>query len=187
MVSCFLAIFATIIMFFPGLNHIFEWKGHVMHSLEFYRVFTCHFTHFGFSHFFWDTIIFLPLAAITEINNRRLFMTFLLLQALLISMTNYYTVDSVYRGLSGTDTGLYALFLLKLSAKNEKLRKYIIILLILFFSKTIYEAVMQQTIFVTQNSSLFIPAYQAHLAGFLSGALIYFLYDSQNIQRTKQL
>lgn len=178
-VSIYLTLFSIILVLFPSLNQFFEWDKEKIFISGIYRVFTCHFTHFGFNHFFWDTLIFFLLAIIIENNDRRLFINFLIFHSLLIAFVNYVTIDLAYRGLSGTDSGLYGIMLLNIFYKQKKLQKYILLLLVLFFCKIFYEVCSQKTLFVVQSHELFIPAYQAHLAGFLSGVFV-FLFSKHN-------
>ncbi len=142
---------------------------------QWWRILTGHITHYGFSHLFYDLLMFVVLGAMCEHRHRRRFASAWIAMAAGITAVIAACCDDivVYRGLSGIDTGLFVWFIVdqcrdrwsensKVAASLWSLPAFALI------GKSIYEATTGQTLFV--DSSTFIPLVQSHLAGAAIGA-----------------
>ncbi len=137
---------------------------------QWWRVLTGHVTHFGAHHLFWDLLMFVVLSAACEHNHRRHFGLATLVMMAGISMAIRLFCDdiSIYRGLSGLDTGLFVWFIGDQCRQSLRQRERLTTLLWLaplvgLISKLVFEAATGQTMFV--DSSTFEPLVEAHLAG----------------------
>src|SRR5262249_17256841 len=73
---------------------------------QWYRLLTCHFTHWNADHLFWDVSMFAALGFVCEQRDRRAFLLTTLGSALLVGLAVLVMCPemNVYRGLSGMDS-----------------------------------------------------------------------------------
>lgn len=147
----------------------------VTHVHNYWRVLTGHLVHWNPNHFFWDGLVFLVLATICELHNRRHYWVLLAVSAFTISlgMLTFDSGMSQYRGLSGIDTALFAYWIMITLQgrwrRCQALERIVYIgTLAALAGKTIYEYATGSAIFV-ENVEDFAPAPLAHLLGFTTG------------------
>ena len=145
---------------------------------QWWRIWTGHLTHYDGNHLFWDLIMFVVLAGACEHRHRRRFALALTVMVAVISASIGYFCDqvSVYRGLSGIDTGLFVWFVADQCHDCWRSRDRVSALLWLSLSmgligKLLYEVTTGQILFV--DASGFTPLVESHLAGAAIGLVCY--------------
>ncbi len=103
-----LAIFAL-----PALPSALEYDRVALGAGELWRLVSCHWTHWDGSHLLWDLLTFLVLAALCEALDRQRLLIALGLASLAIPTAIWAILPEIgiYRGLSGLDATLFALYL----------------------------------------------------------------------------
>lgn len=144
---------------------------------QWWRVWTGHTTHYDGSHLFYDCLMFVVLSAWLERQYQRLHWIAVLLMMPIISVVIWATCPdiTVYRGLSGLDTGLFVALAgseaIQAWGRSEWKRAGAwSVPLIGLIGKLIYESISGDTLFV--DSSGFRPLVQSHIAGAVCG-LVY--------------
>jgi rhomboid family GlyGly-CTERM serine protease len=162
----------------PKLVSMLQFNRTAVMQGELWRIFTGHRTHWSGSHLLWDMLVFSMLEAIIEWLSRGRLLLFLAAGCLVISLMVFAFLPemSLYRGLSGLDSGLFMLLLVLLyrnnTAGSSMLQKMPYFLAALLFAgKTLFEVTTGHTLFV-QSSDLFIPVPLAHLGGAAAGMAI---------------
>ncbi len=177
-ITALLVLSGMTIALSPKLVSLLQFNRTAVIQGELWRIFTGHLTHWSGSQLFWDMLVFSVLGAVIERLGRGRMLLFLAAGSLVISVLVFAFLPgiSLYRGLSGLDSGLFMLLLLLLYRKNTTgsniLHKAPYILAgLLFAGKTIIEVTTGCTLFV-QSSGLFIPVPLAHLGGAAAGMTI---------------
>jgi len=167
------------VYFSSYLTNFFEYNRKFISEGKIWSLFTGHITHWSFSHFFWDTIIFFLLGIKCEQENIKKFLTCLVSGILLISLGIWFLAPNTYfyRGLSGIDSVLFSfiviLFLKKAwQKKNKQEIIVIVIVILLFFFKIIYEMIYNQSFFVVIQNPNITPLSLVHILGFIIGTTI---------------
>jgi membrane associated rhomboid family serine protease len=108
-IGCSLAALAT--HFLPDLASLLEYQRAAIGSGQLWRLVTCHLTHFGGEHLFWDLLVFLALGTYVELRGRGSWLVGVAGASVLIPVTLLVVQPALltYRGLSGLDTALFAL------------------------------------------------------------------------------
>ena len=57
-----LALLAVAVELWPGATNWLQLDRAAIFNFQFWRIFTCHFAHFGMNHLVWDVSVFLLLA-----------------------------------------------------------------------------------------------------------------------------
>jgi rhomboid family GlyGly-CTERM serine protease len=138
---------------------------------------TCHLTHWSGEHLFWDVSMFAILGMICERAAPKAFYATLLSSAVCIPlsvMLSNPAID-VYRGLSGIDTAIFALFASISLSKSWKVNDKCSIavfgaMLLLLWCKICFEFWSGGVLFVKQPN--FEPVPMAHAVGALVGSTI---------------
>lgn len=140
---------------------------------------TGHLTHWSWDHLIWDLGVFVALSiSVLRLAPIR-YVPCLLISAILIPLeivTNQLQFDT-YRGLSGVDSALFGLLVVALwripsEGRSISLSRIVAIIGGLgFLSKSIFEMLTGQTVFVSNVASEFVPVASAHLVGFTSGVV----------------
>ena len=189
-ISCTLvfACFALILHIVPSVTPIFELQWRESNQLLSYRVISCHALHWSWNHLAWDLLMFTVLGAVCEATDRFKYLSYLVLSAILIPnvVIACHPELSTYRGLSGLDSGLFAMVAVDriLESKRSKdqvgLAVFSICLLCLMI-KIASETLYGGNLFVSDSS--FIPVPVSHLTGAVLGAMVCLLFHEQRESR----
>ncbi|MDB5290983.1 MAG: rrtA [Phycisphaerales bacterium] len=143
---------------------------------QFWRLLTCHFTHWSASHLLWSGLAFLVLGAICELRDRTQFLVCCISSSLLISLSIQWMLPALttYRGLSGIDSALFTLAAVTISREGIRAGRRGIVLavaatLIAFAGKIIFELCTDRCVFVNTSTVAFAPVPLAHLIGAVVG------------------
>ncbi|MGC4071101.1 MAG: rhombosortase [Nibricoccus sp.] len=173
-----LAILATAIHLSPTLTTALQFEPLALQRGEIWRVFTGHFTHFGTDHLRWDVIAFSAFGSLAEIRSRRALLLNLSIGAIVIALGVAWLQPqfSIYRGLSGIDSALFAFVAADLLRTGWRTRDRLMLIfgtiaLTGFITKSSYEVFTGSTLFV-ETSSEFQAVPLAHLLGATVGAII---------------
>ena len=144
---------------------------------QWWRIWTGHLLHFDSNHLIWDLLMFVVLGTACERGRSRTFAVALMVLGALItaSLAIYCPEITVYRGLSGIDTGLFVWLVVEQiqhSFSDRRRSKAFLWCLALLglAGKLTFEATTGQTLFVDSNG--FQPLVESHLAGLVGGLLI---------------
>jgi membrane associated rhomboid family serine protease len=144
----------------------------------FWRIATCHFTHFTYEQLAWDALVFLLLGIACARGNRGAFRATLLASVVVVPIAVLaFSNVTTYRGLSGIDSALFGLLLVE-SRKS----RVVALCGIAFAAKMIFEMKTGATVFVHSGAFTAVPA--AHIAGALVGVIAgaYRLFSSSIVQ-----
>ena len=135
----------------------------------------CHLLHWSGGHLFWDLGMFVVTGYLCERGGRWAYLGTLGLAAVAIPpvVIWYHPELSSYRGLSGLDTALFALFISRSGWQairtGDQAWLYICIgLWLAMIGKSAFELATGQVLFVDTES--FVPVPIAHLIGILCGS-----------------
>jgi rhomboid family GlyGly-CTERM serine protease len=168
-----LSVVAIVAHFLPAVGNGLQLDFALTAQGQWWRIWTGHLTHYEASHLFWDLLMFVVLGSACERSHPQIFGSYLVLMLAAISAVIGYCCDvSVYRGLSGIDTGLFAWFAADQIRNAWAERDRIGLLLWLLavsglVGKLAFEIATGQTLFV--DSRNFTPLVESHLAGLLTG------------------
>lgn len=178
------AILSVLSALSPALTSVLEFDRAALARGEMWRLVTGHVTHWNFDHLFWDLATFLGLVAVCMRRSIRNTLNCLLVSALAISMAIFFWQPEIeiYRGLSGIDSALFALFAMGMLKDSYRERDWLLFGAACagmagFFAKTGYEVLTGQTLFVDSGTAGFIPLASAHAVGAVAGCLVVMLQD----------
>jgi rhomboid family GlyGly-CTERM serine protease len=145
---------------------------------EFWRLATCHVTHWNSEHLQWDLLMFVVLGAVCELRNPWRMRVCTLATATIVAAVVYCffpDIDS-YRGLSGIDTALFVLLAVDLMRDAQRQKNHTTVfltaaLLMGFAAKTLFELLEGSAIFVDQQSAGFALIVWDHIAAAVVGML----------------
>jgi rhomboid family GlyGly-CTERM serine protease len=156
-------------------------------SGQWWRIWTGHLTHYDGQHLFWDLLMFAVLGAACERQHHRRFALGLALMMAGVSAAIALWCEeiTIYRGLSGVDTGLFVWFVADQcrACWLERDRATALLWLVpgaALVAKLLYEATTGQMLFVEANT--FTPLVESHLAGVATG----FLCSCMPLQRAQE-
>jgi rhomboid family GlyGly-CTERM serine protease len=145
---------------------------------EFWRLFTCHWTHWSADHLLWSAGTFALLAiACLRIAAGRGFLC-VAASALTVGLAvSVGTNLSQYRGLSGIDSALFAMLaticvMENLAARDRPRVAAFAALLFALGGKLAYECSTGRALFVHEDGSNIHPVPIAHAAGAVTGVLL---------------
>jgi rhomboid family GlyGly-CTERM serine protease len=161
----------------PGAASGLQYDRAALAAGQWWRIFTCHWTHFSLDHLLWDVAMFALLGALCERRSRAALLVCILLSAAMIPAMGWIFMPRMqtYRGLSGIDSALFALLAFDLLLREIRTggRSGIVLaiggLLVLFIAKIGVEIIYGRTTFVDSSAACMIPAPQAHLVGAVAG------------------
>ena len=186
-VTIAVSLLAILVHWIPGAQNILELDFSSVSSGQWWRILTGHLTHFDSQHLFWDLVMFTGLAGACEKMRPRQVALVLPLMAAGISLAVRLSSPeiSVYRGLSGIDTGLFVWFagMRIQQAIDDRDRVGIAIWsapCLALIGKLIYESITGQTLFVDSNG--FVPLVESHVAGVVIG-ILFCLLSSRQFER----
>jgi rhomboid family GlyGly-CTERM serine protease len=169
--------FAVVIHAVPGLTEALQFDRDAFGRAEIWRLVTGHFTHFGADHLCWDVIAFVAFGSLVEFRSRRAWCYCMTISALVISFGVSWLQPqfSLYRGLSGLDSALFAFVATDLVREGRRTKDKLMIALgslalTGFLAKCVYELAVERTLFV-EASDAFQPVPLAHLLGAVVGVL----------------
>jgi len=177
--SLLLSLAAAFIFVCPSLAARLEYNRAAIAAGEIWRLFSGHWVHYGFDHFFWDVLAFGFLGAACERRSRPRLFVCVTASALAISLSVWFGLSgmSAYRGLSGIDSALVVLLFMELwsEAGRSGQPKQIVIpaaCLMAFVGKVSYELATGDTIFVKSLGTGMVGVPLAHVAGAAVGFLV---------------
>ena len=169
-VSLILFLVAVLVFLWPRLTSLLQYDRAAVLGGEFWRVLTCQWTHWNFSHVVWDALMFLALGALCEQLRRTTFMACVAVSAVLIPIAGAAAIPQMhyYRGLSGLDSALFVLLAVQViqisRSRDQVIATAAAVGLWAFAIKTVFEFVTGSVIFV-QPESLFTAVPLAHIVG----------------------
>lgn len=177
-VSLLLAGGAAAVELWPGASTALQLDRAALAGGEWWRVFTCHFTHFGTNHLIWDLLVFLVLGSICEWIDRRSSILAILISliAIPIAVIGFLPSITSYRGLSGIDSALFALLATDVIAENVRSGQRIwtivsFVLPVSFLIKIAIEIWFSVNVFADNIAGGYVPVPLAHLVGLTAGGL----------------
>jgi rhomboid family GlyGly-CTERM serine protease len=177
--SLLLSLAAVFIFVCPSLADHLEYDRTAIAAGDIWRLFSGHWVHYGFDHFFWDVLAFGLLAAACERRSRPRLFVCVIASALAISVSVWFGLSGLraYRGLSGIDSALVVLLFMELwsDACRSRQPKEIVIpaaCLTAFVCKVSFELATGDTIFVQSLESGMVGVPLAHVAGAVVGFLV---------------
>lgn len=169
---------ALVIALLPSAAELLQFDRSAIAGGEFWRLATCHVTHWNLEHFQWDWLIFLVLAAVCELRDRGRMLGCVVGAAIAVTTVVWVWFPELgtYRGLSGIDTALFTMLAIDVvrDAMRDQNRLPQIAasgLLLGFAAKTAYEAITGQTYFVDQEAAGFVPLVWDHVAAGAVGVI----------------
>ena len=177
--SLLLSLAAACIFACPSLAARLEYDRTAIAAGEIWRLFSGHWVHYGFDHFFWDVLAFGFLGAACERRSRPRFLACVIASSLTISLSIWFGLSGMgaYRGLSGIDSALVVLLFMELWSEADRSGqpKQILIpaaCLTAFVCKVAFELATGDTIFVKSLGSGVVGVPLAHVAGAAAGFLV---------------
>jgi rhomboid family GlyGly-CTERM serine protease len=147
---------------------------------DWWRLITCHFTHWSADHFAWDFMMYALLGGACEVTSRRRTLITLGVStvAIPLAVLLWQPQLQTYRGLSGLDSALFGLLAVellweKLAQSDRRSIAAIGLLVVGFIAKTGFETVTGSAVFADSARGGFVPVPLAHLVGFLIGAITF--------------
>lgn len=171
--TLWLALLALACHLIPSLQEGFSLRRDGWTLAQGWQVFTCHLSHWSADHFWWDWIVFLGLGWLCERESRRAFWLTLGSASITIGIGFLLFQPNLasYRGLSGIDSALFALWLTMAYPRRQvNTNRWIYGLLGFgFVAKLAFETFSGTTLFVAAQQAGFTPVPLAHLLGALCG------------------
>jgi len=168
--------------FSESLALIMQYDRNLIEAGQFWRLISCHFTHWTVEHAFWDITLFVVLSYICITTNLKRYCILLTASAIVVSLSVYlFNPDFIqYRGLSGIDSALFIDACISSIVKNKRIlcRIFNILFLIGFTGKITYEFVTGSAIFADSGFTT-LPV--AHVAGAITAAAI--CYSQRSLRR----
>ena len=162
----------------PAIDATVQFERTALAAGEWWRLITCHFTHWSPDHFAWDFMMFALLGGACEVTSRRrTLVTFgISTLAIPLAVLLWQPQLQAYRGLSGLDSALFGLLAVdllweKLAESDSRSIAAIALLIVAFIAKTGFETVTGSAVFADSARGGFVPVPLAHLVGFLVGAI----------------
>jgi len=162
----------------PTVDATVQFERAALAAGDWWRLITCHFTHWSPDHFAWDFMMFALLCGACEVTSRRRTLISLGIStvAIPLAVLLWQPQLQTYRGLSGLDSALFGLLAVDLLWEKlaESDRRSIVamgLLIVAFIAKTAFETITGSAVFADSARGGFVPVPLAHLVGFLVGAL----------------
>jgi rhomboid family GlyGly-CTERM serine protease len=181
LISCFVLILHLT----PFVAPIFELDSREPNQLFSYRIITCHTLHWSWNHLVWDLLMFTLLGAICEATDRFKYLIYLALSTILIPhvVLACHPELATYRGLSGIDSGLFAMLALDriMECRRSGDRVGLLVFAGCFLCLTIKiacETWYGGNLFV--SDSTFVPVPISHVTGAVSGVIICLLFQQKH-------
>jgi len=176
LVALLLVLPALVVAMNPALGEALQFQREAVAGGEWWRVLTCHWTHWSMDHLIWDAFPFALLVLLAWRAGPRRTLWTLGLSTVLIPAGAwiFYPQVLTYRGLSGLASALFMLVALDLCREATAGRQWATVTLVAvlmagFTAKVLFEIFTGATVFA--DSAFFIPLPLAHLIGAQCGAL----------------
>ena len=170
---------AVVIEVLPGAAGVLEYDRAALGRGEWWRVLTCHWTHFSVDHFLWDVAVLGLLGALCEERSRRRVVACVVGAAVGIPAAVWVALPGMarYRGLSGIDAALFALLAVLIGREGVRAREwrwagFAAAGMAAFAAKMGFELVRGSTVFVAGGEAAMIPVPLAHLVGAAMGVAV---------------
>jgi rhomboid family GlyGly-CTERM serine protease len=177
--SLLLSAAAGLVFVLPALAAQLQFDRTAIASGEIWRLFSGHWTHYSFDHFFWDVSAFGLLGLACERKSRARFLVCVGASAFAISSAVWFLLPGMtaYRGLSGVDSALFVLLAMELCSEgvsSHKPKEIVIAAVCLagFLLKISFELVTETSVFVENLGSGTVGVPLAHVAGAAIGMLV---------------
>jgi rhomboid family GlyGly-CTERM serine protease len=186
-----LAGLSILIMAIPGTSLKLQYEHTAIDVGQYWRLFSCHLTHWSANHLFWDVLMFIALGALAELHDRKSFIAAITISACMIPLLLAGLMPGLdtYRGLSGIDSALTGLIATSILCERRKetgwtFEKITAVTALGGLTlKMLYEAWAGAAIFVASTTESPVPA--AHLAGAFCGILAAATALIRNAARTR--
>lgn len=177
--TALLTLVAVAISIAPQLAEACQMNRGAVFSGGWWQIVTCHFTHWNLDHLFWDAIVFAGLGALCERRHRLSWTICVCGSAIAIPLGLLALCPEMmtYRGLSGLDSAIFALFIVH-SLKDSRRQSDRTGVLIYsatslgFAAKLGFESMTGSTFFVNSSAAGFVPIVEAHVLGAAIGAVV---------------
>lgn len=168
------AALAVAIFLLPGAGEFLAWDRGDLGLFSWVTALTSHLTHWNRSHLIFDLLAWIVLGVMVETHSRRLWVWTIGLSAPIVSLFVLVTAPeiSVYRGLSGFDSALFAVAALVIHSRARQADDSVtkltaLVCLLALIAKITWEWSTGSPIFARGGDFTAVP--QAHLAGALAG------------------
>lgn len=175
-VALLLTVAAFAVYAAPPLSPWLQFSRPAIADGQWWRLFTCHWTHWSLDHLMWDALVFVVLGILCERISRARMVVCLVVSAAAIPSVVWWLNPGLenYRGLSGLDSALFTLLLVALARSAIAERRWCgvaisMVMLAMFGGKVIYETVTGATIFADHVAGGFEPVPLAHAVGAVAG------------------
>jgi len=187
--SLIVVALAPLVTLLPWGEAGLEYQRQAILGGEIWRLVTCHWTHFSWSHLFWDLFAMAILGLACERRDQKSFWLCLLISILVIPAGLMILMPdlSIYRGLSGLSSALFGLLIvLRLEETFRDPRPAriapVALFALLFIAKTIYEAASGCAVFAGAEGDTWAPVPLVHLIGAVIGAAIALVRRNRSIR-----
>ena len=172
-----LTALAVALWFNPGVTSRLQYDRSVLATGEWWRMLTCHWTHFSADQLAWDAGVFALLATICQCRSPTRFLVCLILSAAAVSSAVWLFLLNLqrYRGLSGIDSALFTMLAVDLLRHHlgpegrREIAQGIGIVLAMFIGKIAVEFIWETTVFVDSRTAGMVPVPLAHGVGAIVG------------------
>lgn len=175
-VTITVSVIALLAWAIPTLTQFLQLDFNSVADGQWWRIWTGHLTHYDGNHLFWDLLMFVMLAGACEHRHPRYFAPAIAVMIAVISASIAGLCDqvSIYRGLSGIDTGLFVWFVADQCRDCWRVRDRVSATLWLsltmgLIGKLLYEITTGEILFVEATG--FTPLVESHLAGATIGLI----------------
>lgn len=174
-----LTLLAAVISLAPAVAAACQMHRDMVLGGAWWQLLTCHLTHWNIDHLFWDAVVFAGLGAICEHRQRLSWAICVCGSAIAIPIALLVLCPAMttYRGLSGIDSAIFALFVVGnlADARKRKDRNGVLIyatVILGFAAKLAFEVGTDSTFFVDSRAAGFVPIVEAHVVGAMVGTLV---------------
>ena len=172
-------IVASVVAFFSGTLSSAWQLGQSDLAASWWRLMSCHLTHWSFDQLFWDVLAFGVLGYLCEQTGRLRLLAMLLLSSFAVSASVLLLHPELtsYRGLSGVDSALFAYlacYIAESGYRNSD-RTWLlggVAAWLVFVGKVAFELCTGQTLFV-EAAGDFQSLPISHVAGALAGSVVW--------------
>ena len=185
-----LCVAAALASFWPTAAEWLQFERDAFAAGQWWRLLTCHLTHWSPDHFLWNAAVFAVLGGACEAACRLRFAGCLLASAIAVPLAVWLVEPQMgtYRGLSGLDTALFGLLAVTTLRSCWAQRNWPWLVAVGTLSaglalKIGFEQVTGRTVFVDSGEAGFTPVPLAHVVGQAAGVLVAILAPSPSASR----